>query len=188
MSMPAASARFASAFGKAEPPITILRPVKSTLALAAASSNICRMVGTPMGEGNAFALDQLDQHRRLIAPGVDLLDPGECRRPGETPGMDVKHRCDRHVDVVTRETALRAGHAEQCQACDRVQHELPVAVIDALGQSGRAGRVKVVAWVFSEGEVGDVVAEAIAQIRRETGRTSGFGLVPAGRRAIDLAT
>jgi hypothetical protein len=47
MSMPAASACLASAFGKAEPPITIFSPLRSTLAAAAALSSIRRMVGTP---------------------------------------------------------------------------------------------------------------------------------------------
>ena len=95
-----------------------------------------------MGEGDALALDQPDQHRRIVASGIDLLDAGERRRPGETPGMDMKHRRDRHVDIVSREAALRPRQAEQREAADRVQHELPVAVIDPLGQPGRTGRIE----------------------------------------------
>jgi hypothetical protein len=37
----------ASAFGSAEPPITIFKPARSTLAFAAASRSIWRSVGTP---------------------------------------------------------------------------------------------------------------------------------------------
>ena len=95
-----------------------------------------------VGEGDALTLDQLDQHRRLVAPGIDLLDTCERRRPGEPPGVDVKHRRDRHVDVVARKAALRARHAKQSQPGQRVEHELPVAVIDPLGRSGCARRVE----------------------------------------------
>src|SRR5699024_11894976 len=42
-------------------------------------------------------------------------------RPRKAPGVDVEHRRDRHIDVVAREAALRAGHAEQRQSRDRMQ-------------------------------------------------------------------
>src|SRR5258707_5862788 len=47
-----------------------------------------------------------------------------------------------YTPLFRSEAALRARHTEQGQAADRVQHELPVAVIDPLGQSGGASRVE----------------------------------------------
>ena len=95
-----------------------------------------------MGEGDAFLLDQLEQHRRLVAARIDLLDAGERRRPGKAPGVDVKHRRDRHVHVVAAKPPLHSRDAEKRQLGQRMKYELPMAVIDALGETGRTGRIK----------------------------------------------
>ena len=93
-------------------------------------------------EGHALGFDQLHQKGGIVAAGIDLLHSGERRRPGKPPGVHMEHRGDRHVDVVAREAALLAGDSEECELRKRMQHELPVAVVDALRQSGRAGRIE----------------------------------------------
>ena len=95
-----------------------------------------------MGKRNAFLLDQLQQLRRLVAARIDLLYAGERRRPGKTPSVDVKHRCDRHVDVVAAKAPLHPSNAEKRQLGQRMQDELPMAVIHTLRKSGRTGRIK----------------------------------------------
>ena len=53
-----------------------------------------------MREGHAFGLDELEQHFGRVAARIDLLEPGQRRRIGKAPGVDMEHRRDRHVDVV----------------------------------------------------------------------------------------
>ena len=86
-----------------------------------------------MGEGHAFLLDQLEQHGRLVAARIDLLDAGERRRPGKAPSMDMKHRRDRHVHIVAAKAPLHSRYAEKRQLRQRMKDELPMAVVDAFG-------------------------------------------------------
>ena len=86
--------------------------------------------GNAVGKRDAFALDQLDEHRRLIASWIDLLDARQRGGPGKSPPVHMEHWCDRHIHVVTREPALLACQAKERQFAQRMQHELPVAVID----------------------------------------------------------
>jgi hypothetical protein len=105
----------ARAFGKAEPANHHLQSVQIDIGGSGGVEQHLQDRWHAVGERHALTLDQFDQHRRLVASGIDLLDAGERRGPGEAPGVDVKHRCDRHVDVVARKTSLHAGHAEQSQ-------------------------------------------------------------------------
>ena len=66
-----------------------------------------------MGESDPFGLDQLDEQRRIVAAGIDLLDAGERRRPGEAPGVNVEHWSDRHIDVVAIEASVLRRESEQ---------------------------------------------------------------------------
>jgi hypothetical protein len=55
--------------------------------------------------------------------------------------MDMKHRRDRHVHVIRPERRVRRVR-ERTTRRERVEDELPMAVIDALRQPGRSGRIK----------------------------------------------
>ena len=98
------------------------------------------MVGTPWVK--VTQLDQLEQHRRLVAARIDLFDASERRRPRKAPGVDVKHRCNRHVHVVAAKAPLHPRNAEKRQLGQRMQDELPMAVVHALRKTGRTGRIK----------------------------------------------
>lgn len=68
------------------------------------------------------------------ADGVDLPASVQGGDIGKAPGMNVEHRRDRHVDVVGVEPAL-AGALELAADAERVNCELAMAEIDALGQA-----------------------------------------------------
>ena len=95
-----------------------------------------------MGESDPFGLDQLDEQRRIVAAGIDLLDAGERRRPREAPGVNVEHRSDRHIDVVAIEAPVLRRESEQGELGHCVQHKLTMAEVDAFRQAGRARRVE----------------------------------------------
>ncbi len=52
-----------------------------------------------MGHGDALGLDKLEQRRRIVAAWIDLFDAGQRSRPGKSPGVNMEHRRDGHVDV-----------------------------------------------------------------------------------------
>ncbi len=54
-------ARLASDFGSAEPPITIFKPARSTLAFGGRIEQHLQDRRNAVGEGHAFGVDQLDQ-------------------------------------------------------------------------------------------------------------------------------
>jgi hypothetical protein len=59
-----------------------------------------------------------------------------------TPRVHVEHRRDGHIHVRAVETALLRGRPQGRQGRQRVQHQLPVAEVHALGISRGAGRVE----------------------------------------------
>ena len=94
-----------------------------------------------MRERHLLASDQPEQHVGHVAAGVDLLHAEHRRDVGKPPRVNVEHRRDRHVDVARRERRVRRV-GERSGRRERVQHQLAMAVVDALGQPGRAGRVE----------------------------------------------
>src|SRR5262249_9021663 len=142
MSIPLSSAFKARALESAEPPITIVSPDRLTSAFSAAASSICSMGGTPVREGDAFGLDELEKQIGSVPPRIDLLDAGRRRRPWESPGVDVEHRRDRHVDVVTVEAALLGCASKRRKLRPGVQHKLPMAEIHALAKASSPCRVE----------------------------------------------
>ena len=135
-----------------------------------------------MREGDAFLGYQLQQHVRHVAAGIDLLQAEHGGDVGHAPGVHVEHRRNRHIDVVAMQSPLPGCRAEGCSDAERVQHELPMAEIDALGQTGGAGGVEGRgAGIFVE--IGEVVA---ARRRRQQGFVlAGVGYLEAAhRRAI----
>ena len=95
-----------------------------------------------VGEGYALGLDQLDKERGVITAGIDLLRASERRRPGKAPRVNMEHRGHRHIDVVAMESTVVRRQAEQGELGHRVQNQLAVAVVDAFGLAGGAGRVE----------------------------------------------
>ena len=95
-----------------------------------------------MREGDALSRDQSDDQFRVVAARVDLLHAGKRRRPRKSPGVHVKHRRHRHIDVIAGEPPVLAGHAKQGQFGQAVENQLPMTVVDPFGQARCAGRVK----------------------------------------------
>ena len=95
-----------------------------------------------MRERHLLPHQQADQEFGRIAAGIDLLDAEHGGDEREPPGVDVEHRRDRHVDVTPMHPPLHRIGAERGGDRQCVQHELPVREIDALRQSGGAGRVE----------------------------------------------
>ena len=56
--------------------------------------------------------------------------------------MDVKHRSQGHVDITTMEALMGSGTRPRPKHGQGVQHQLPMAIIDALRIAGRAGRIE----------------------------------------------
>src|SRR5580658_9933544 len=95
-----------------------------------------------MGEGHALRLDQFDKERWIVTTGVDLFYARERRRPWEAPCVNMEHRGNRHIDVVAMESTLARSNAKHGEFRQRVQHQLPVAVVDALRQACGSGRIE----------------------------------------------
>ena len=95
-----------------------------------------------MREGDALSLDQSDEQFRMVAARVDLLHAGKRRRPRKSPGVHMKHRRHRHIDVVAGEPPVLAGYAEKGQFGQAVKNHLPMTVVDSFGQARCAGRVE----------------------------------------------
>ena len=95
-----------------------------------------------MRERDLFRLYQVQQQIRFVSPGVDLFDAHECRDVRHAPAVHVKHRRDGHVDIVAVKARVSAAPPEHAHDAERVQHELPVAEVDAFGQPRGSGRIK----------------------------------------------
>ena len=94
-----------------------------------------------MRERHAFARNEAEQRVRHVATRVDLLDAEHRRHVRKAPGVNVEHRRDRHVDVARGERRVRRVRRRGDRR-ERMQHELPMTVVHALRQAGRAGRVE----------------------------------------------
>ena len=120
----------------------IFHPPRSVACEAGLASIICRIVGTQCENVTFSRAMRPSSTSGHVAPGIDLLDAEHRRDVRQPPGVDVEHRRDRHVDVARGEASRAARCANACARRHRVQHELAMAVVDALGQAGRAGRVE----------------------------------------------
>ncbi|MNJ49609.1 hypothetical protein D3C77_448490 [compost metagenome] len=98
--------------------------------------------GHAMGEGDLLIAPQLTHHFRLVTPRVDLLDPQHRGHIGNAPGMDVEHRGDRHVHIVTAQQAHTVDAAGDRSGGQGVQHQLPVGEVHAFGVTGGTGGVE----------------------------------------------
>src|SRR5260370_24319280 len=95
-----------------------------------------------MREGYALGLDQFEEQSRVVATRIHLLDARKRRRPRKPPGVRVKHRGDRHINVVAAKPALFRGGAQKRHFGKRMEHKLSMAEVDALRRTRRPGRVK----------------------------------------------
>ena len=95
-----------------------------------------------MGEGGSLLGNQAQQVRWYVAAGIDLLDAEQRRRIGKTPGMDVEHRGDRHIDVAAMQLVGCLDRAEPGKHPHGMQHELAVRIGDGLGLAGGAGGIE----------------------------------------------
>ncbi|MNG95261.1 hypothetical protein D3C79_542920 [compost metagenome] len=161
-----------------------------------------------VGEGDLLFTPQLDQHVRLVAARVHLLHAKHGGGVGDAPGMHVEHRGDGHVHVVAAQQAHAVDTAGDRGLGQRVQHQLAVAEIHALGVTGGASGVEgsghrvlveireVVARAGSSqqlliladqtGQFGSLV-RAIGQQQGlvDSGQLPGDGLVQADEVAVD---
>ncbi len=93
--------------------------------------------GNARREGHLLALDELEQARGVqVRAGKYLLGADHGRGEGQPPGVDVEHGDDRHHDVRLRQPQ-RVGH----RASERVEHESPMGIHDALRPPRRPGGV-----------------------------------------------
>ena len=95
-----------------------------------------------MGEGGPLLGNQAQQVRRYVAAGIDLLDAEQRRRIGKTPGMDMEHRGDRHIDIAAMQPVGCLDRAEPGKHPHGMQHELAVRIGDRLGLAGGAGGIE----------------------------------------------
>ena len=89
-----------------------------------------------------FARDQSQEDVRRIAPRIDLLVAHHGVEVRAPPRVDMKHRRQRHVDVLAVDPSLARSAAVFRGDAERMQHQLTVAEIDPLRAAGRAGGVK----------------------------------------------
>src|SRR2546421_13011397 len=95
-----------------------------------------------VGEGDTFPLDQRQQRIRQVTTRVDLLDAHGSCHIGNSPGMDVEHGRNGHIDVATMEALVLRGTGQSPKHGHGVQHELPVAKIDSLWVAGGPGGIE----------------------------------------------
>ena len=95
-----------------------------------------------MGEGRPLLGDQPQKLVRRVAPGIDLLDAEKRCRIGKSPGMDMEHRRDRHIDIAAMQPVRCFHGAEPGQNSHAMQNKLPVRIGHRLGIARRAGGVE----------------------------------------------
>ena len=95
-----------------------------------------------VGERHLLRRDQLQENIGRVAAGKYQFRAAERRRVGATPGVDMKHRRHRHIDVVAIEAALLGRQAVFDQSAERVQDDLAMAEEHAFRPSRRAGGVE----------------------------------------------
>ena len=95
-----------------------------------------------MGKGDLFREQELQEHLRFVAAGIDLLGADHGAEVGHAPGVDVKHGGDGHIDVRGVQGELGFVDANARHETVSVQHDLTVAVENALGQTGGPGGVE----------------------------------------------
>src|SRR5438046_8217754 len=95
-----------------------------------------------VGEGDFFSLDQGQQHLRKVASRVDLLDAQGRGHIRDAPGMDVKHRGKRHIDITTMEALMGDRTRQRPKHGQSVQHQLWMTIIDSFRITVRASRIE----------------------------------------------
>ena len=91
---------------------------------------------------HALARDQSQQDVRRIPPRVDLLAAHHGVQVRAPPCVDMKHRGQRHIDVVAVNPSLAWRAAIFCGDGEGVQHQLTVAEIHPLRPAGGACSVE----------------------------------------------
>ncbi|MNF85529.1 hypothetical protein D3C84_679280 [compost metagenome] len=95
-----------------------------------------------VGERDLLLSIQPDQAVGLVAAGVHLLDAHQGGDIGHTPGMYVKHRCDRHVDIIGAQQRQPLVDAQSAHGIQGVQDQLAVGEIHAFRVAGSARGVE----------------------------------------------
>ena len=98
--------------------------------------------GHAVRESDALAFYQTKQSGGFIATGIDLLDAHQRGRVRQTPGVNMKHRRDRHVNVAAVKTVVVVSRTQSRGQCQRMQDQLAMAVKYTLGFTGGAGGIK----------------------------------------------
>ncbi len=93
-------------------------------------------------QGDLFLDQQVQQQLGCILAGINLLDAQSGGNVGESPGVNMKHGSDGHVDILLMKTSLAGRSAHGGQNPEGVQYQLPVTEVNPLGQAGGAGGVK----------------------------------------------
>ena len=94
-----------------------------------------------MGECDLLLPNEIKQGVRRIFSRIDLLHSKRRRDVGDAPCMNMKHRGDRHIDVVGIETPMPCAR-ESAHTAEGVQDELPMSEVHALRQPGGARRIE----------------------------------------------
>ncbi len=95
-----------------------------------------------MREGHAFAAPQFDQQLGVVTPRVNLFEAKHGGHVWQAPGMHVKHRRNRHVDVARAHQPRILAAADGDRGSQGVQHQLTMGEVHALGIAGGAGGVE----------------------------------------------
>ncbi len=95
-----------------------------------------------MGEGHLLAPPQFDQRFGVVAARIDLLEAEHCGDVRQTPGVYVEHRRDGHVDIAGAHQLRVLSAPHRNRGGQRMQDQLPVGEVGALGITRGAGGVE----------------------------------------------
>ena len=95
-----------------------------------------------MCETRPLVTNQPQQIRRHITPGIDLFDTEKRRRIGKTPGMDMEHRGQWHIDVTAMKPVVGLDRTKPGQHPHRMKDKLAMRIGNRLRLARCAGGVE----------------------------------------------
>ena len=95
-----------------------------------------------MRKGHTMLGNQVQQTPRFVPPRINLPHPQHDGDIGKAPAMHMKHRRQRHIDIIQLDAAAPRHRRKTRHHAQAVQHQLPMAKADPLGVARRTGGVK----------------------------------------------